>query len=220
MRNILTISLRYLACAVLAALCHTQARGASITLDFEGLGSQANILNFYNGGTDSQGNSGPNFGIAFGSNTLALRESDPFANFALPPSGETIMFFLTGSAILNNPAGFDTGFSFWYTTVSFSGVVNVYDGLDATGNLLATIDLAALGAGPDPQNPFSNWRAVGVTFNGIARSIDFSGTVNQVGFDDITFGSATPGGVPEPSALGLTALGMAGVIVLGRKRPK
>jgi hypothetical protein len=111
------------------------AQGAVITLDFEGLGTQANINDFYNGGTDSQGNSGTNYNIQFGPNTLSLKEGDPSANFALAPSGDTIMFFLTGSAILNYAAGFDTGFSFWYTTVSFAGSVQVYDDLNADGEL-------------------------------------------------------------------------------------
>jgi hypothetical protein len=121
------------------------------------------------------------------------------------------MFFLTGSAILNYSAGFDTGFSFQYTTVSFAGSVDVYDGLDATGNLLGSINLAALGTGPSPGNPFSNWAIGSLPFSGIAKSINFGGTVNQVGYDDITFGSVTPGPItpiPEPTTLLLVGGGL------------
>lgn len=195
------------------------AQAGVITLDFEGIGTQANILEFYNGGTDSQGNSGVNHEISFGQNTLGLKESDPNANFSGEPSAETIMFFLTGSAILNYDQGFDTGFSFYYTTVSFNGSVSVYDDVDATGNLLGSIDIASLGSGPDLSNPFSNWEVGSLGFSGIAKSIDFGGTVNQVGYDNITFGSVNPdiASVPEPFSLALLSLGLAG---LGFSRKK
>ncbi|MFK8051302.1 MAG: PEP-CTERM sorting domain-containing protein [Halioglobus sp.] len=192
-----------------------------ITLDFEGIGSQASILEFYNGGTDSVGNSGTDYGVSFGSNTLALKESDPQANFSGEPSAETAMFFLTGSAVLDFAQGFDTGFSFYYSTTTFAGTVNVYDGLAATGNLLGSISINALGVGPDVLNPFSNWVIGSLGFTGIAKSIDFGGTVNQVGYDNVTFGSVNPNlpsrPVPSPGSLALLCLGLAG---LGYSRKK
>ncbi len=199
----LKTAIRAAAAAVILAAAGVSS-AAVISLNFEGIGSGASINNFYNGGTDSVGNSGTNHSVAFGTNALALKESDPTANFANEPSAETIMFFLTGSAILNYAPGFSTGFSFWYTTVSFAGSVNVYDDLNAGGNLLGTIALSALGVGPSPGNPFSNWAVGSLLFAGTAKSINFGGTVNQVGYDDITFGSGRPGGnVPEPTTLAL-----------------
>lgn len=55
------------------------AAAVVITLDFEGIGDQASIDNFYNGGTDSLGNSGTNYGVAFGSNTLGIIDADAVA---------------------------------------------------------------------------------------------------------------------------------------------
>ena len=62
--------------------------------------------------------------------------------------------------------------------------------------------------------------AIGVAFNGIARSVDFGGTVDQIVFDDITLGSVTPGNdtrVPLPGSLTLLA-GGALVATLVRRR--
>jgi hypothetical protein len=208
--------------AVVAAFAASPAMAAVITLDFEGIGNQAAILDFYNGGTDSAGNSGVNYGVRFGSNALGIVDADAggSGNFGNEPSPNTIMFFLTGSAVLNYAPGFTTGFSFWYTTVAFGGSVNVYDGLDATGNLLGTINLDALGFGPgDPNGDFSNWAIGSLGFAGTARSIDFGGTVNQVGFDDVTFGSTRPGGeIPEPVSLALVGLGLGLAGVASRRR--
>lgn len=121
---------------------------------------------------------------------------------------------------MNVPAGFDTGFSFFYTSVNFDGSVTVWDGLNGTGNILATLSLSALGSCGAPD-PFCNWSPVGVNFQGIARSVDFSGVANQITFDNITLESATPGGAPvlEPSTIALLGIGLIG-IAAGRWLPK
>jgi hypothetical protein len=210
---------RLLAAAGFASLVSPLA-AAPITLDFEGLGNLTSIDNFYNGGTDSEGNAGFNYGVGFGSNTLALLQPDPQSNFSNEPSPITIMFFLSGSAVLNYTPGFDTGFSFFYTSTSFASKVNVWSDVNATGTLLGEIDLPALGVGPDPANEFSNWDIGSLAFAGQAKSIDFTGTVNQVGFDNITFGSTSPlaAPIPEPGTYALMALGLAGVTIAARWR--
>lgn len=188
------------------------AHAAVIQLDFEGLGNLESVLEFYNGGTGSAGSHGTNYGVSFGGNSLAVIDADAggTGNIGNEPTPSTILFFLTGSAVLNYAPGFQDGFSFYYTTTSYAGTVNVYDGLNATGNLLGSIQLSALGVGSgDPSGSFSNWAIGTLSFASTAKSIDFGGTVNQVGYDNITFGSTTPTTVPEPESIALALAGMA-----------
>lgn len=212
-----------IALALAGSLSHVGSAAASvIVLDFEGAGNGVSLNNFYNGGTDGAGNSGTNYGISFGPNALSLIDGDApggTGNFANEPSPSTVMFFLTGTAVLNYAPGFSTGFSFFYSSSTAASVL-VYDGLDATGNLLAQIDLTAQGfsnCSGDPSGAFCNWTPVGVSFAGTARSIDFGGTVDQTGYDNITFGSATPGKLPEPASLTLVGLGLGALLSRRRK---
>lgn len=216
---------KFIAPLVIGASLHAGAsEAASFVLDFEGAGNTASLNDFYNGGIDSAGNSGTNYGVAFGSNSLSLIDSDAggTGNIANEPSGNTVLVFLNGSAILNYVPGFDTGFSFFYSSY-YSATVNVWDGLDATGNLLTTLNLVSQfgdNCAGDPNGAYCNWTAVGATFSGIAKSIDFGGTANYVVYDDITFGSANAGQtstVPEPAMFALLGLGIFGMRLTYRK---
>jgi hypothetical protein len=130
------------------------------------------------------------------------------------------MFFLdSNNAVLNANNGFTTGFSFFYTS-STAATVNVYDGLNATGNILASINLAAQfgdNCVGDPNGGFCNWSAIGVAFSGTAFSIDFGGTANQTAYDNITFGSKNPG-IPEPAAWAMMLAGFGLVGSAMRRR--
>jgi hypothetical protein len=199
--------------------------GSTIVLDFEGLGNFEQVLNFYNGGLGGSGSGpGTDFDIVFGDSALALIDGDAggTGNFANEPTPDTILFFLTGSAVMNVPNGFDTGFSFFYTAANNPGSVTVYDGANAMGNVLATLGFPVNGSscGGDPSGDFNCWDPVGVSFLGTAFSVDFGGTVNQIGFDNITLGSSVPVGapVPEPGTLLLMGSALAAAAVARRQQ--
>ena len=195
-----------------------------IVLDFEGLDDLEAIGGFYNGGTSENGNSGTDFGIEFSADTLAIIDEDAggSGNFGNEPSPDTVLFFLEGDrAVMNVAAGFEDGFSFFYTTLTENAFVNVYSGLDGTGDILATLTLGpnSQNCTGDPNGQFCNFEAIGATFAGVAFSVAFGGVANQVAFDDITFGSAVAGGeIPIPGAIPLFLTGAAGITALRRRR--
>jgi hypothetical protein len=195
--------LRLAAGALAALVGFGSAAQAATVLTFEGLADQASIGDFYNGGA------GGNFGIQFGADSLALIEASAggSGNFTNPPSPVTVAFFLAGPGdVMNVAAGFTTGFSFFYADqVGFTGTVTVWSGLDGTGTQLASLDL------PPTPNPYNVWVPMGVSFAGTAESAVFGGAANFIGFDNITLGSAIPGGVPEPSTWAMMLIGFAGL---------
>lgn len=215
---------------------------AIIVLDFEGINAvypttnYAQVMGFYNGGTSNQGTSGANLGIGFTDNALAICLNTPGntggcsntsrGGLGNPASTRGALFFLSGAeTFMNVPAGFDTGFSFFYTAINQPGSVSVFDGLSGTGNLLATLNLPTTLSNCDPSfgAGFCPFFASGIGFNGIAQSVAFAGVANQVVFDDITFGSVTPGElspVPEPVSLILFGTGLSGTALAAWRKRK
>jgi hypothetical protein len=201
---------QYLLTALAAVTLGGVAQGATV-LTFEGVADQTAVDSFYDGGA------GGNLGIQF-VNGLGLVDSDNGGggSFANEPSASTVLIFLSGSAsTMNVVNGFDTGFSFFYSAVS-AGSVEVFDGLNGTGALLATVNLAvqhnANGCvgDPGPVQARCNWTNIGVSFAGVARSATFGGVANRVAFDNITLGDAVAQStVPEPSTMALSGLGLA-----------
>jgi hypothetical protein len=205
--------------AILALTLLIGAVGASATevLTFSGF-QQPNeqILSYYDGGYGGSGTGpGPNYGIVFGSDALAI-PNGPSSNANNQPGGATgSMYFLGGPGdVMDVAGGFTNGFSFFYTSPYYSGAVQVYSGLDGTGTLLENLTLNSTNA-YCTSLPYSCWDAAGVSFAGTAESAVFTGTANFIAFSDVTLGSSTPGPVPEPSTLlmfGSGVLGLAGAL--------
>lgn len=202
------------------------AVAAPIVLDFEGVGDKASVGNFYNGGTDSQGNSGPNYGVGFSDTSLGVVDLDAggSGNIANEPSPDTALFFQSGgAATMNVAAGFDT-LSFFYAAINQPGAVTVYDGLNGMGNILANQDLSITSANcsGDPSGRFCAFDPISVLFAGAAQSVDFSGVANEAAFDDIALNTQIAGDVPEPASVATLGLGLvliaAGLVLPQRRR--
>ena len=216
------IGYKLLACAFSIATISGSALADPVVLNFEGINANypsgfAFVNNFYNGGTSSDGTTGTNYGITFSSNAQAICLNTPGVSCSNtsrgglgdPNSQKGGLFFLSGAnTFMDDPGGFTTGFSLFYTAIIDPGSLSVYSGLDGTGTLLASLSLPTT-----PSNCSGTYSAgfcpfspVGVSFAGTAKSISFAGVANQIVFDDVTFGSVTPGqpppsGTPEPSSL-------------------
>jgi hypothetical protein len=226
--------------AGIAAAAMIASTASAQVLTFEGIfaapypqtvANSTTIGGFYNGGTSGDGTTGTNYGIEFSSNALAFCQNTlgtvcsngSRGGLGDPASAFTGLAFLQGTqAFMNRASGFTTGFSFFYTSIGSTGSFSVWDGLNGTGNLLGTVDLAATQAGGCDAGygaGYCPYEAASLAFAGTAYSVTFAGVANGIGFDDVTFGSITPGTVvPEPGSVALVAAGLFGIAVAARRR--
>jgi hypothetical protein len=207
------------------------AHASVIVLNFAGLkgNSQEAVAGYYNGGAGSLGSSGgPNYGVSFGLDALVISgQPGGVGNTAQIPGGPgaNALYFQSGSGdVMNVAAGFDTGFSFYYSAPNLPGTLQLWTGVDGTGTQIGS-DIS-LGLTTDGSSTlgclgqsFCPYEAFGVSFTGTARSVIFTGTANNIAFAEVTIGSATPGGttVPTPATLALVGLGLLSAYVVGRR---
>jgi hypothetical protein len=199
---------------------------ASILLNFDGVGNGAQVLDFYNGGTDSQGNSGINYGIHFSGGTVAYNQFGAYIQgpasiqFAAdivpidPISHELIIGFLAvrhdidgGPSSIFGPGYLD---SEW-----IQGTENPF--CPYTG-----VDIPSACNSQFPQIPLSTLFGYSLFSDGTATSINF----NTDGLDDIEFGAtgspairgSTQYEIPEPATAALLILGALSFALSRRKR--
>src|SRR5580765_3467875 len=162
-----------------------------ISLDFNDLKVDEEVLGYYNGGLGSLGTGpGPAFGVTFTSDFVTV----PFGVFGPPDLSEQLT---SDSGIMNVAAGFSGGFSFYYAN---SGSLLLYSGLDGTGSLVGSLLL------PDE----GGFGATGLVILTPFESAVFNG--NGLLLDNITF---APGGelvIPEPSSISLLWIGLAAIL--------
>jgi hypothetical protein len=182
-----------------AALTSGNSYAARIVVDFEGVGDLAAINEFYNFGIDSVGNTGTDYGIYFSNAAFGIIDADVdplnfHGNFANAPSATTALIFLEGgAAMMNTETGFDSGLSLSYSS-STNATVKIYDALNGTGKLLASLNLITNFENNDCRatsaDAYCHWDQAGVTFSGIAKSVVFEGQRLSTLYDNIILGSA------------------------------
>ncbi|HEY1131448.1 MAG TPA: PEP-CTERM sorting domain-containing protein [Roseateles sp.] len=148
-------------------------------------------------------------GISF-TNVLGVSNSEEFTYFGNAPSPLGVAFvqldgIVNTTAYMNVAAGVSGGLSFFYSApIDAPIAIKAYSGLNGTGTLLGTLDLAANSA------DYTTWNQALLTFSGTALSFDLTGMANVVALDNIS-------AVPEPSSVVLM-LGGVGLLLAGRRR--
>lgn len=203
--------------AVLAAgalVASLAQANAPVLIDFETPTSFASVLEHYNGGTDSAAVAGANLGVSFGADALALQNDVLGPYFSNAPSPLGVMAPVGADATMNVAAGFVGKVGVWYAASDFvlQGV-NVYSGLNGTGKLLASFNLAANAqADGCTSAPYCHFDQLTSTFAGTAHSITFGNAAGMAGFDNISITA-----VPEPGTVLLLSMGLA-IVALRRRR--
>lgn len=158
-----------------------------VLLNFEGVINLDPVSGFYG-----------DRGISFSPNALGIMSTDALdalgfpdefgGNFAPPPSGTTALTYgENGAIVMNVEGGFDNQLSFFYASPFANHQVTLYDGLGASGNILASIPLSTTTAGSLP-NVYGEFEQVTLPFNGVARSVSFGSVPNKLILDDILLG--------------------------------
>ncbi len=202
--------------STLALLSFSTPAHAVTTLDFDTVGDYNFVGDFYAAE-----------GVLFSDDALAVTNlaGGGLSDFDNPPSPYSAMtfvgdFFNVQKSFINVAAGFKSGFSFFYSADKVQ-TIKIYDGLNATGNVLGTIDLVDQYDQGCTPGKFCNWTAAGTSFEGTARSVDFTlfnGATGAAAFDNVTFGVAMP--LPEPTTWTMLVVGFgaAGAALRRRKQ--
>jgi hypothetical protein len=189
--------------AALALLSAAPAFAQNTVIDFETAPSFASIGSTYAG-----------LGVSFGGDALGLANDELGPYFSNAPSPLGVMFAAGPDASMNVAAGFVNAVNFAYSSSSaLTGAVQVWSGLDGTGTLLASIDLANNATSNGcTDSAYCNFGTASMTFAGIAQSLTFGGAANATVFDNIAITA-----VPEPAAYVFMALGLGGLIARRRR---
>lgn len=214
------------------------------TITFGTETNQAQIENYFNGGTDSLGKSGTNYGVYFSNNGESLKAGYSAASGGtglfenVPSSAPGVLFFApnTGSGanltsyttgVINDAAGFQSigfNYSLLNNLSADASTVTLWSGLDGTGVNLGTISLLAAGTtvpctgnlAPTglSRDEFCTWSQASTTLTGVAQSAVFTG--KGVGSTELDSLSLTP--VPLPAALWMLLSGVGSLAGFGRRR--
>ncbi len=204
------------AALVLAATTSAWA-DTTVTLDFEGATGFVNpIADFYNGGTDSLGNSGANFGVSFTDAAVGLSNDAAGPYYLNAPTAGTVLVAMDQTATMNVASGFTGQLTFWYSSaVNTLDAVNIYSGLNSTGTLLASASLFGNASVGCTDLAFCRFDLTSVKFAGVAQSVNFGGNALFVAYDNIGLNISA---VPELDTYALLAAGLVAVAFVKRRQ--
>lgn len=172
----------------LAVVSQAQTKGV---VNFGRLKDLEFVNQFYNGGTGSLGSGpGPNYGLTFTSNAQVIISASKGGSggFINNPGHYPVVFFQTGSAAtMTATNGMQKAIWFYYSALQ-QGLVTVYSGPNATGNILASITLPPNNSGCTGYK-LCVWSPVGIPLSTTANSISFSGVPDYLAIDTIHLGS-------------------------------
>lgn len=197
---------------VFTAAAPLHALAQNVTLDFEGATSFASVANFYNGGVDSQGQTGTNFGISFGGDVLALRTDDTTLSISNAPSGFTVISAVGPDSFMNVASGFGGALQFAYSSTDATAVVTVFSGLNGSGTQLASFNLTNNATTGCSASDYCHFDSASLAFAGTAKSINF-GASPFVAYDNVNVSL-----VPEPSSFALALAGFGVMAFVARRR--
>ncbi|HKE92884.1 MAG TPA: VPLPA-CTERM sorting domain-containing protein [Povalibacter sp.] len=207
------MNVKLIAAVAAGLLSAVPAFADPVTLDFEGAPSFASVDNFYGGGA------GTNVGVLFGGDALAFVNDELGPYFSNAPTPGTIMAPVGADAAMNVLAGFTGTASLFYSSTAAT-TVSIFSGLNGTGDLLGTFELAANAQNGCLDSPRCHWDFASLAFAGTAQSIQFGSAWSadpEIGtlaaFDNI---SVAP--VPLPAAVWLLLSGLGGLTTLVRRR--
>ncbi|MBD9357472.1 VPLPA-CTERM sorting domain-containing protein [Methylomonas albis] len=184
------------------------ASASGFLVDFEKTWDYTNgdVNDYYNGGSAADGSmGGANLGVSF-VNVSGLSNDADFTYYTGAPSAQGTAY-AHDTAYINVAAGVNSGLSFFYSSpVAVIGAVKAYSGLNGTGTLLGSFDLAANNSGA-----YDTWTQATFLFNGAAQSFDLTAAgTNFVGLDNVS-------SVPVPAAFWLLGSGLAMLGAVGRR---